>query len=214
MRPPRALDLRGESGITLVETVTSMMVFSVVMTFTFVGITSAWRSQLGVERRQENLTEARTIMDNLTKDIRTATRLTADTSPFTIGEDTRVQFYANLNVTTGPKRVTLYVDGSNRLVQETVNPAGTAPNYTYNGTPTTRVLGSYVVNPPSTPIFVYYDSLGVALTTPLSAADLLNVDAVGVTLSIRRSTNLSVKATTLIDRVRLPNVDYNPLTEG
>ena len=46
---------------------------------------------------------------------------------------------------------------------------------------------------------------------PLSAANRLQVNAVGVTLSVRQSTNFHVPYTTLINRVRLPNVDYNPL---
>ena len=46
---------------------------------------------------------------------------------------------------------------------------------------------------------------------PLSAANRLQVNAVGVTLSVRQSTNYNVPYTTLINRVRLPNVDYNPL---
>ena len=46
---------------------------------------------------------------------------------------------------------------------------------------------------------------------PLSAANRLQVNAVGITLSVRQSTNFNVPYTTLINRVRLPNVDYNPL---
>ena len=46
---------------------------------------------------------------------------------------------------------------------------------------------------------------------PLSAANRLLVNAISVTLSVRQSTNFSVPYTTLINRVRLANVDYNPL---
>lgn len=199
--------------MTAVELLISMTVFSLVLTFTFTFVQSAWRQTLGVERRHENLSEARIIMANLTKDIRTAARLTPDTSPFTIGKDFEVQFYANLLPTTGPRRVRLYVDGSGRLVQETLKPDGGSepPNYTYTGVPVQRILGSYVANPPSRPIFVYYDAAETALSTPLDASQMLAVEAVGVTLSIRRTTNLQVAPTTVIDRVRLPNVDYNPL---
>jgi hypothetical protein len=47
--------------------------------------------------------------------------------------------------------------------------------------------------------------------TPLSLANRALVNAIGVTLSIRQSTNYTVPYTTLTNRVRLANVDYNPL---
>ncbi len=49
--------------------------------------------------------------------------------------------------------------------------------------------------------------------TPLIAANRLLVNAVGVRLSIRQSTNYTVPYTTLVNRVRLPNVDYNPIPQ-
>jgi hypothetical protein len=39
----------------------------------------------------------------------------------------------------------------------------------------------------------------------------LLVNAISITLSVRQSTNFNVPYTTLINRVRLANVDYNPL---
>ena len=48
---------------------------------------------------------------------------------------------------------------------------------------------------------------------PLSAANRLQVNAVGITLSVRQSTNFSVPYTTLINRVRLPNVGLQPAPE-
>jgi hypothetical protein len=73
-----------------------------------------------------------------------------------------------------------------------------------------------VANPPSQPVFTYYDTDGDVLppdpgTGQLTSDELLQVDAVGITLSIRKTTLLPVVATTLVNRVSLPNVDFNPL---
>ena len=48
----------------------------------------------------------------------------------------------------------------------------------------------------------------------LTAAQMLTVEAVEVSLRIRKTTNAEIAPTTLINRVRLPNVFYKPLGEG
>ena len=49
---------------------------------------------------------------------------------------------------------------------------------------------------------------------PLSAADRFAVDSVQIMLSIRKSTTLQVANTTLLNTVRLPNVDYQETFGG
>ncbi len=80
---------------------------------------------------------------------------------------------------------------------------------------------SYVANATSEPIFTYYydDGTGdVAFASHRDAAcrapNLLLVNGVGIHLSIRKHTNYTVAETTLVNKVRLPNVDYNPLPSG
>ena len=56
---------------------------------------------------------------------------------------------------------------------------------------------------------------GTELTAaPLSAADRLAVRSIKITLSIRRATVFPVANTTLINTVRLPNVDYQQTLGG
>jgi hypothetical protein len=50
--------------------------------------------------------------------------------------------------------------------------------------------------------------VGNALTG-LTSTEMLQVRSIGITLSIRKSTHLSVKPTTLVNRVGLPNVFYS-----
>ncbi len=141
---------------------------------------------------------------------------------------TEVWFYSNLtlsatNPSPCPDIVHLFVDtvANPPVLKEQIVAAdagGTPPSCVYTGGYSTRLVGKYVANPSSLPVLTYYydDATGnpVAFTTgqtPLSATNRLLVNAIGITLAIRATTNYNVPYTTLINRVRLPNVDYNPL---
>lgn len=256
-----------ERGITLVELMVTVSLMTVVLGFVTRGFIGLQNASAGASLRLQNLEEARTLMNAVSKDLRTAARLSSTTSPFdvvlpatgpaafsgwctsgctapssTAGiTNTEVWFYANLTLAGGnpspcPDIVHLYVDliVSPHVLKEQTVPAdagGTPPSCSYSVAPTTRLVGTYIANPTTSPVFTYYydDALGNpacyangaspanpvcatgASVMPLSAANRLQVNAVGITLSVRQSTNFSVPYTTLINRVRLPNVDYNPL---
>jgi type II secretory pathway pseudopilin PulG len=241
-----------ETGITLVELVVVVSLMTVILGFVTRGFVSIQNASAGAGLRLQNLDEARVIMDAVTRDMRTAARLSTTTSPFDVTlpasgptalsgwcssgcvapgtgiSNTEIWFYANLTLTSGnptpcPDIVHLYVDKTSSpwvLREQSVaaDTGGTPPNCVYSVAPTTRLLGKYVANPVSSPVFTYYydDAAGnpqafPTTSVPLAAADRLLVNAVGITLSVRQSTNFSVPYTTLVNRVRLPNVDYNPL---
>lgn len=196
--------------MSVMEVALTLGIFAAIMAFTLTAITSAWNSANGVERRLQDLTEAREVVNNMSKELRTAIPLQSGTSAFTQGQDFVTEFYANVNPTTGPRRIRLYVDAANRMVQEITEPDATStpPLYTYTGAPSVRILGESVANQPVTPVFSYYDGLGAVLPTPLSPADSLRVEAVGITVSIKTSQSAAIKATTVVNRVRLANVIY------
>lgn len=206
---------RNERGATLVEVAATLMLLSIVFTFVYKTVDTTTYAIAGQTARLANLDEARTIMSVTTKDLRTATRLTAGTSPFVLGQDNEVVFYANLNnVTGGPRKIRIYVNSDKVFISEMWTPdvSSVAPNYTYTGSPTPRFVGRYVANPTNQPIFEYYDINGTKLTTPLNAAGLLAVYSVKVTLVVRKQTTLPLRPVTLVNQVRLPNVDYQPVT--
>jgi type II secretory pathway component PulJ len=209
----------GERGQTIFEVIVVVGLLGVVLTMVYAGINSAGQAIGGVEKRLANLDEARILMAVTTKDLRTATRLQAGTAPFTLANKREVIFYANLNnngasgsvVDNGPRRIRVYVDSNSQLIEEVVKPDASSvpPAYTYNGATARRYVGRYVANAANNPIFRYYDANGTELTSlPLSAANRLAVHSVKITLSIRRTTTFQVGSTTLVNTVRLPNVDY------
>lgn len=194
----------------MAEITATLLLLSIVMTFVYAAIDSAQKAITGETTRLVNLDEARTLMAVMTKDLRTATRLQAGTAPFVAGQDSDVTFYANLNNTTGgPRKIRIYIDSTNSLIASMWAPdAGSvAPNYTYTGASSLRYVGRYV-EITAQPIFEYYDVNNNKLLTPLSASGLLGVYSVKVTLSVRKQTTLPVRSVTLINQVRLPNVDY------
>ena len=201
----------GQRGSQLLEMVVTVSLLSIVLVALYGGIDSTTNGLVGAGTRLQNLDEARVLMAQTSKDMRTATRLGAGTSPFIFASDNEATFYANLETTTAPKKVHLYVDPTSELVEQVWNAdAGSvAPNYTYTGTPFVRFVGRYVVLSHGTPLFTYLDVNGNVLShTPLSASDLLAVRAVRITLVVKKSTAFVMAPVTLVNRVRLPNLDY------
>ena len=201
-----------ERGSSILELMTTVLLIGVVMAAVMAGTFSAQDAITGSDLRLQNLDQARTLMASLTKDVRTAVRLSAGSSPFTVADANHAVFYANISTTSAPKKVDLSIDGQSRLVETvwTADAGTTAPNYTYTGASTVRLVGRYVANTAAKPMFTYLDSNGNALTaTPLSATDLLAVKAVQIQLIVKKTTAAQLNATSLVNRVRLANLDYN-----
>ena len=205
----RGHDERGQSS--LVEITLTLLILGLVLVFLFSSVESAERSVAATRLRITNLDEARTLMAVLTKDIRTATRLTAGTPPFVAATDRELTFYANLdNATGGPSQVRIYIDATSEIIASVIaaDAASVAPNYTYTGSARPRYVGRYLVNSVTQPLFEYFDGAGTQLTAPLSSADLLAVASVKITLIVRSTSTLAHANITLVDQVRLPNVEY------
>ena len=186
----------GEDGITMVEMAVVIALLGLVLAMAMQGVISYQRAAGAADTRQQDLEEARTAMAVLSKDLRTATELTAATA-------TDVTFTALLNTgSTAPaNRVRLYVDAGG-VLREAVTPPDdpTASPLTYTGTPTTRVVGRGLVD---TGTLLSFRDGSDAATTTLTA-----VTSVVVTVSVdlpSRSGN-EVPATVLSSRVFLPNV--------
>jgi hypothetical protein len=211
-------DQRGQASMG--EMMVTVLLLGIVMTFVYKAIDTTQYALAGETARLANLDEARTLMAVTTKDLRTATRLVPGTSPFVAASDNDVTFYANLNNTTGgPRKIRIYVDSTNQLIAQAWTPdvSSVSPNYTYTGAASPRYVGRFVANPAGQPIFTYYGvpdaTTGIAPVLPsgtLSAANLLAVYSVKVTLVVRKQTTLPVRPVTLVNQVRLPNVDYQP----
>jgi hypothetical protein len=265
----RLAHARSEDGVTLIELVVVCSVMTVILGFVTRTLVVMQNASTGSSLRLQNLDEARVLMDLVSKDIRTAGRMSPTTSPFDVvdcvaagqvqpcapagwgagghaapyASTSEIWFYANITLANQtqaspcPDIVHLFVDSSVNpptLREQTVSdntPATDAPpnckygsaTAPYTATYATRLVGKYIVNGIPTcltpdPVFVYWydDGSGtpVAYPTPaptLTSAQLLQVNAVGITFAVRQQTNFKVPCATLVNRVRLANVDYNPI---
>ncbi len=232
-----------DDGVTLVEMTVVMLILGVILAFTIQSVASFQRASTGGVRRIENLNEARILMQVITKDVRTAAKLNAATSPFpdvipgvgnqsadgvTRAGNREVAFLANLNLSTPcPKLIRLYlqyvssVDGWKLIESVTEPSAGTPQAGTCSwvgGANRTRLVGRFIANTTAEPIFTYYYTNASGALVPyalasgawLTTAQALNVKEIGVNLNVRKDTTLIVADTALENRVRLPNVFYNP----
>jgi prepilin-type N-terminal cleavage/methylation domain-containing protein len=229
-----------EAGFTLVE----MMVAIFVLAFLMAGVTETMimtQKTMGKAGSQLNdADQARTGIDALVKNLRTAVLPTqfqdaaGAAAAFILGSnDTSVQFYADLNVTSaqGPSRVTYAVcqsgttncagpsDGTASLVETLQPPDQPIPanlNYTWctpgpGCTSQQRRIIARGLAWPATKIFTYYDSSGNAIPPPLSTiAVAANVRTVDVTITIKSVSGFNKVPTTYVERVGLPNVDVVP----
>jgi type II secretory pathway pseudopilin PulG len=180
----------------MVEMAVVIALLGLVLAMAMQGLVSYQRATAAADTRQQNLEQARTVMAVLTKDLRTATGLTAATA-------TGVTFTALLDVgsTAPPNQVRLYVDGSGVLREAvTVPDDPTASPITYTGTPTTQIVGRGLTA--TSGLLSYRDSAD-NVTASLTAITSVVV-TVSVDLPSRSGTD--VPATVLTSRVFLPNV--------
>ncbi len=210
--PPFVRRRPNTHAFSTIEMMVTVALLSLVMGGVFQGFSSTQNALENTGSRLRNLDEARVLMAATSKDLRTAVRLQPGTSPFVVADALTTTFYANLDTTAAPKKVHIYVDVSSQLVEEVWNAdvGSVAPNYTYTGSPHVRFVGRYLANTLATPIFGYLDVNGAALpSTPLVANDLLAVRAVRINLLVKQATYAPISATALVNRVRLPNLDYS-----
>ena len=80
----RIVRLRGEEGITLIELVIVCSIMTVVLGYVTRTLVSMQNASVQSSLRLQNLDEARTLMDVVSRDVRTGTRMTATTSPFDV----------------------------------------------------------------------------------------------------------------------------------
>lgn len=230
---------RLQSGQSLVEMMVVVLVLGLVLATVTAAFLSVQRTSDEIDNRFENTGEAQKLIAALTKDVRTATPLTAGTSPFLTGpgeggaDKRRMTFYGDLNFVTGatprfPNKIDLLIDTTNPaapVLKEFIwvptnnNTLDAAPNY--NATATSlRLVGQYVANAAIDPIFKYYDGSNppvelIPQTSPavgLSLADQLKVRTVKIALSVRKQTSRAVQPVRVESTVRLSNVIYGNLT--
>jgi type II secretory pathway pseudopilin PulG len=184
----------GQAGITVLEMTVVVALLAIVLAVAFEGLVAFQRATAGVDARQQNLEEARTIMAVVTRDLRTATSFSSLAA-------SDVTFLGNLDIgaTAPPNRLRLYVDGQGRLAEAVTPPDDpTANPVTYTGAPTLRVVGGPQVATGS--LFDFRDGGDNPTTDPAAVASVV------IDLSVSVPAGVPVPPTVLSSRVFLPNI--------
>lgn len=217
----------GDAGVgSIFEAITVLLLLGIVMGVVYAGIASATNATNGADTRLQNLDEARTIMNTLSKDLRTTTLASVGGAPsFISASGTGAQLYSSLNAPPSPYNkpsiITISLvplpSGLNEL-KETVTPCtwnGSACSYT--ASPTVRIVGTYVTNQQ----FLYFYSgtfdpsnpttncLNCGQPATVPGSQLGSITSVLIQLNVQKSTNLPMKPTQLVQLVYLPTILSN-----
>jgi type II secretory pathway pseudopilin PulG len=226
---------RRDDGITLIEQIVTMLVLGLLLSLVTTLIIATQRQTSTASLRLDDIDQARTAVDQLSRSIRTAVepaqlnlQCSACTGPASqstavvAARTDSIQLFANSGSTAGPLLVSFVVTYDSvkgrAVLTKTVQPAdpGSAPNYTYTAcTPgpscgtSSLTLVRGVVWPLTRPLFQYYDNSGVELvpttSQSLTAAQLLGVNEIAIRLPVRTPNALLTSSTTVNSLVALPN---------
>lgn len=216
----RALRVQ-ETGLTLVELLTTMVIALVVL-----GAAGTLAVHTLVLTRVDSYRNsdgafARVANEYVSRALRTAQSPVSGQPAFLMAEDNEVAFYAMLDtsVTVGtvadvPRKVRIWVDPSTTpatLKQQTwvADASSVAPNYTYTSSPRTQVLVRGILVDATHPLFDYQTSSDASsqLATPLTAADRLRVEFVEVDLRVKTDVSSPpAEPTQVLTTLRLPNL--------
>jgi prepilin-type N-terminal cleavage/methylation domain-containing protein len=176
---------RRQAGVTMVEMAVVVALLGLVLAMALQSVSSYQRAVVAADLRQQNLEQARVVMAVLTKDLRTATELTAISA-------SDVTFRGLLNTAATADPSTIQLDADSGSLVEVVTPATTG------ATPVSRTVGRGLVNTGN--LFSFRDSSDSVTTTRTA------VTSVVITLSVDLPSGQPVPPTVLTSRVFLPNV--------
>jgi prepilin-type N-terminal cleavage/methylation domain-containing protein len=201
----------GDAGTTLAEMLVALIVFGVFAAFVSTTVLQTTRLAKTSALREGAAQSASLVLQQLSRDLRTAVRLGPTTAPqtaFVAATPTEVVFFSNVEPEILRER--LYVSGG-ELFRETKrpDPTSTFPELTYTSTDpartTTRRIATAAVQ--TAGLFTYY--VKAAPTVPLTtvaAADLRDLSAVAVQVALDPDGAGALKPVVLTTTVR----PYNP----
>jgi prepilin-type N-terminal cleavage/methylation domain-containing protein len=216
LRTSRApLAARDERGHTLIEMMVATALLSVVLAAAFGSVIAMQNQATKTTDRFTAIGEAQTIADRITKDIRTAVAPSATSAAFASASANDLTFYASLSDPNGPTKLhasTSIVPGTNVAVfhedATAPDPNGSAGNYTYSGSPVTRLDGRFIDTTQA--MFRFYDSDNNVISAAelATTAGLRSIDQVDITLRVR--VHPSSPSVVISTRVHVRSVDYDP----
>ena len=156
-----------KQGMTLIESLVFILIFSLILAAVFDFIVISYRIQGYSFQQSISISEARRGVETMVKEIREAKL--GDDGSYIIeeAEDYEFVFYSNIDQDQETERVRYFIDGSN-FKKGVINPTGWPIRYESEDEEIS-VLSQYVRNAP--PVFRYYDGEGNELSSPARLKD-------------------------------------------
>ncbi len=176
-------------AFTLIETLVVVALTVVIMLALTFLLQYFYKTNGYAFEQAQAINSARRSTDNAVKDLREASYAADGSYPILIAGTSSITFYADISGTSILERVRYYLIGTS-FYRGTTEPAGSPPSYTGQLESVTLVVDN-IRNGTTTPIFTYFDSLGVDL---------------GAAPNIGRVSSILVRVMTDVNPLRAPLV--------
>lgn len=189
-------------GFSLSETMVVIAMTGVLATALSMAIVSVYRNNAFIFEATASVESARGGLGKALQDIREATY--GDNGNYPLGEvaTSSVTFYSDVDQDGGIERVRIYLLNGT-LYKVVTNAGGTPPSY-IGQTPATSTIATYVTNGTSTPLFTYYDTSGMQLST--TSTDVAQVRSVAMTIMVDLNPNRAPNVLTLSGTAMIRNL--------
>ncbi len=187
-------NMRKKLGMTLVEVVIAIGIFSIMMLAITALFASLWKSQEFSINMSENSLQASRGATNIADSIRNARQADNGSYPIVSIMDNEIVFFGDMDDDAATERIRIWRDGD-KLYRGTIQPQGSVPvSYPSSSEIVSVIALNIVDNPDTTPLFVYYNEFNDKLSAPLVGSSVRMVET---TVTIDADTDKPPTATTV-----------------
>jgi type II secretory pathway component PulJ len=161
-----------QSGLTLVETIVVIALYTLLTGMIFTAAQSLYQTNNYSAAQAEEVDNARRGMTRLNRDLREMTYAEDGTFPVTRIEDHLIGFYSDIDKDDSVEYVE-YELASTTFYKRTYNAVGSPPVYDFSTPDQTEILSEYVQNlSQGTSTFFYFDTNNTALSSTSLLTDV------------------------------------------
>ncbi len=197
-------------GFTLIESIMTVVIFSIVMLLMAEFIIQGYHDYRYDFEQMEAINEARRGVETAVQEIREAKIGDDGSYPLELADDNQLIFYSDINADGKTERVRYFLD-NHTLKKGIIEPSGSPISYPTNQEQI-KIISRYVDNPIGTPIFTYYNGDWPQDTTnnPLpTATRLIDTKLIHFHLIINVNPNRAPNNFNLESDVQIRNLKTN-----
>ena len=215
-----------QDGFTLPELMMALAIGTIVMLASLSVLDGATRRNDAIQRRSGGIIEGRRAMDEMVRTLRSqvCVRPNENTLLYSVAAatGTSVTLYADFSDGTSlPRKHTISLATNGNLTDAEVPAVGTAANFAYTGTQTTRTIAQRIAETGTAPLFQYFafntatpatptQALNSVASPTVAAADIPRIARIVVTLQAKPEGIANAKLNTTVQDevfVRLADPD-------